>query len=54
MKSSLVVIPTTLGILYVQISSAIIETHILLNIVKGKHDSLTKNAACAYVFKVNC
>ena len=40
MKSSLVVNPTNLGILYVQISPAIIETHILLNIVKGKHDSV--------------
>jgi len=43
MKSSLVVIPTTLGkLIYMQISASINEESILLNIVKSMHDTVTE------------
>ena len=52
---SWVVILTTLGnIFYVQISVAFIETPILFNIVKGMHDTVTKNGVYTiHVFKIN-
>ena len=42
MKSSWVVILTTLGHFYMQISASIIEKSILFNIVESMHDIVTK------------